>query len=229
VKESIYTIPVNEAFDRQDSDCPFCYLYKKLETDELGLILGASMMESDIRIETNKKGFCGNHFDMMFQMKNRLGLGLMLESHLSTLKDRLKIGGLLTKDIAGKAIENIDALNNSCYVCDRIEFSLSKMMHTAVVLWLREKEFNQKFDKQTMFCLPHYREMLAVAKNEFNKKDYEEFVRIADKLESTYLAALSEDVSWFCKKFDYRYDEEPWKNSRDAVERTIKYLKGVER
>jgi hypothetical protein len=40
-----------------------------------------------------------------------------------------------------------------------------------------------------------------------------------------YLDTLSEDVSWFCKKFDYRYESEPWKNSKDSVERAIKFLR----
>ena len=41
-----------------------------------------------------------------------------------------------------------------------------------------------------------------------------------------YVTSLSEDVSWFCKKFDYRYDEEPWYNSKDSVQRSIKFLTG---
>ena len=77
MKEQIYTIPVNEAFDlgveNKESGCPFCTLYKKLEANELDLILGASMMEPDIRIKTNKAGFCRTHYDMMFVRKNRLG------------------------------------------------------------------------------------------------------------------------------------------------------------
>ena len=56
--EQIYTIPVNEAFEASAADkscgCPFCSLYNKLENDELDLILGASMMEPDVRIKTNK-------------------------------------------------------------------------------------------------------------------------------------------------------------------------------
>ena len=45
--EQIYTIPVNEAFDAADG-CPFCALWRKLEENELDLILGASMMEPDV-------------------------------------------------------------------------------------------------------------------------------------------------------------------------------------
>ena len=79
--EKIYTIPVNEAFEKSEADhscgCPFCTLYRKLENDQLELILGASMMEPDVRIKTNELGFCKTHYDMMFTRKNRLGMALM--------------------------------------------------------------------------------------------------------------------------------------------------------
>ena len=42
-----------------------------------------------------------------------------------------------------------------------------------------------------------------------------------------YIDELTGDVSWFCKKFDYRYDEEPWYNSRDSVQRAVKFLSGA--
>ena len=89
--EQIYTIPVNEAFEASAADascgCPLCTLYRKLEENELELILGASMMEPDVRIQTNREGFCRLHYDMMFVRKNRLGMALTLESHLKELKD----------------------------------------------------------------------------------------------------------------------------------------------
>ena len=50
MEEHIYTIPVNEAFEDESGKCPFCLLYEKLQEDELSLILGASMMEPDVRI-----------------------------------------------------------------------------------------------------------------------------------------------------------------------------------
>ena len=81
--EKIYTIPVNEAFDASAADkscgCPFCALYNGLEKKETDAILGAAMMEPDIRIETNKKGFCRTHYDLMFGYKNRLGLALIFQ------------------------------------------------------------------------------------------------------------------------------------------------------
>lgn len=37
---------------------------------------------------------------------------------------------------------------------------------------------------------------------------------------------MQEDVSWFIKKFDYRFLNEPWKNSQDAVPRGANKLRG---
>ena len=70
--EQIYTIPVNEAFDavaeKSELGCPFCMLYRRLQNDELDIILGASMMEPDTRIKTNKEGFCRRHYGKMLTM-----------------------------------------------------------------------------------------------------------------------------------------------------------------
>jgi hypothetical protein len=87
--ETIYTIPINEAFDTAQNECPLCALKRRLADNELDLILGASMMEPDIRIKTNEQGFCHAHYDKMLGMKNRLGLALMLESHLDEVKKHL--------------------------------------------------------------------------------------------------------------------------------------------
>ncbi len=227
--EQIYTIPVNEAFEASAADkscgCPFCSLYNKLENDELDLILGASMMEPDVRIQTNKEGFCKTHYDMMFVRKNRLGMALTMESHLSELRREIKGGGFLSK--AGeKAINRIGEYNGSCYVCRRIEFNFSHMLETAVYLWAQDGQFREKMKAQPYFCLPHYQALLCVARDRLGKKNFPEFEKLCADIVNTYAEKLEGDVSWFCKKFDYRYDSEPWYDSKDAVERTIKFLRG---
>ena len=228
--EQIYTIPVNEAFEASAADascgCAFCALYRKLEENELELILGASMMEPDVRIKTNEEGFCKTHYDMMFVRKNRLGMALTLESHLDELRRDISDNALSLVMGAGKRGEKrIAALEDSCYVCRRIEFNFSRMIETAVMLWEKDEEFRVKFRAQPMFCLPHYRRLLEVGGKRFRKKELPEFVNAAAKVTETYFDTLREDISWFCKKFDYRYEDEPWYNSRDAVERAMKFLR----
>jgi len=223
MREKIYTIPVNEAFDNNDGKCPFCSLYEKLEEDELGLILGASMMEPDVRIQTNEKGFCGEHFHKLRIRKNRLGLGLILESHLDEVKDKIKTGGFLSRDKSAAPRKNIEELEKSCYICYRIAFNFDNMIHTTAMLYSSEKEFREKFANQKMFCLPHYRRLLEAAAR-LGKPYREDMAADAAKVVGAYLDKLKNDVSWFCKKFDYRYDNEPWYDSKDAIERAITFL-----
>ena len=58
------------------------------------------------------------------------------------------------------------------------------------------------------------------------KKYYGDFYDEAHAIQKKYLTELKGDVSWFCKKFDYRYDQEPWYDSKDAVERAMKFIRG---
>jgi hypothetical protein len=162
----------------------------------------------------------------MFVRKNRLGMALTLESHLDEIRRDITDNALSALTGAGKKAEKrIGELENSCYVCGRIEFNFGHMIETAVYLWEKDPEFRDKLRAQPMFCLPHYRRVLAAAERRMRKKELAEFVEACAKVTETYFDTLREDVSWFCKKFDYRYDEEPWYNSRDAVERAMKFLR----
>ena len=220
--EQIYTIPVNEAFEASAENptcgCPMCALYRKLEENELDLILGASMMEPDVRIKTNRKGFCRTHYDMMFVRKNRLGMALTLESHLKELKDDLSKGllGTIIGRPDARPTKRIGELEGSCYVCERIDFHFQHMAETVVFLFESDEKFVEKMKSQPYFCLPHYRLLLEKASIRLNKKQLPAFCDITRRVVDSYLDTLTDDVSWFCKKFDYRYDAEPWKNSKDS-------------
>ncbi len=222
--EQIYTIPVNEAFEAAAKDagcgCPFCMLYNKLEDNELDLILGASMMEPAVRIRTNKEGFCKIHYDMMLTRKNRLSMALTLESHLAEIAEKLAGG-----TVFGNPAKKIAGLEDTCYVCSRVEFNFKNMTETAVLLWETDEDFRAKFALSPFFCLPHYARLDAAAKNRLGKSDYSAFGKISRGIVKKYADELLSDVSWFCKKFDYRYGDEPWHNSKDAVERAVRFLR----
>ena len=225
--EQIYTIPVNEAFeavgDGKECACPFCVLYKKLQNDEIDIILGASMMEPDIRMRTNELGFCDSHYAMMLKRKRMLGMGLMMESHLAEVEKSLD-GRTVLGNKAQASISDLLKLEESCYVCSRIDKNLSAMIATAVYLYESDEQFLKRFQKVPFFCLPHYRKMLDYASKKMSKKSFRSIHSQAYAINKKYITELQGDVSWFCKKFDYRYDEEPWYNSKDSVQRSIKFL-----
>ena len=60
------------------------------------------------------------------------------------------------------------------------------------------------------------------------KKLQGEFVKVTADRARAYLHTLQNDVSHFCKMFDYRNNtaDADWGNSRDAIERTILWLTG---
>jgi hypothetical protein len=150
-------------------------------------------------------------------------MALTLESHLKELQDDLKDGILGAP--GSKPMKRIGELEGSCYVCKRIQYHFEHMAECVVFLWDADEEFGPKLRAQPYFCLPHYKKLLEYGQKRLNKKKMAQFNAEVSKVVRDYMDTLTEDVSWFCKKFDYRYDAEPWYNSKDAVERSIKFLR----
>ena len=225
MRDDICTIPISEIFEPKDG-CPFCRMRDMLEDRMATYITGAAMMEPDVRIRTNRQGFCHRHFSMMFSARNRLGLALMLESHLEGLKKELTTGNMFSRDIGAKSVERIERLSESCYVCDRIDDKIKKMFTTAAYLFNEERDFRESFGQVRYLCLDHYREYVLAAKRVLDKEGYNDLVRSANEKVTAYLSSLKDDISHFCKKFDYRFDDLPWGESKDSVERSLKFLCG---
>lgn len=220
--DKIYTIPINEAFERADG-CPVCAIYDDMESKELSRILGAAMMEPDVRIETNRKGFCARHYGLMYKEKNRLSLALMLETHLDELRKKAFRG--FSRRFAKDAGPLSDILA-SCYLCERVEGFMDKMYQNLCWLYEHDRGFSLKLKAQPYFCLPHYEALLRAAFRHLSRSAAADFANTVETIEKDYLETLSGDVKWFCKKFDYRFKDEDWKNSKDAVERAIYILSG---
>ena len=230
--ETIYTIPINEAFDAcaesEAPQCPLCRLYNKFEADELDLILGASMMEPDVRIKTNKEGFCRVHYDMMLERKNRLGMALMLQSHLGEIAESFKPSGIssLFSSLGSGLAGRLGNIEKSCYICGRIECSFEKLTENIMYLWESDSVFRKKIQSQKMFCLPHFRILSEQSAQKMSKKTHKEFYSSVMEVTENYFNSVRGDVDHFCRKFDYRFQDEPWGNSKNAVEKSVKFLYG---
>ena len=93
-------------------------------------------------------------------------------------------------------------------------------------LWEREPEFRRLYAAPPVLCLPHSRLLGAAAADNLPKKLQAEFTKQTAVLAQQYLTVLQEDVSHFCRMFDYRNSgsDADWGNSRDAGERAIWFL-----
>ncbi len=226
--EQIYTIPVNEAFEKcaGEGGCPFCVLEDQLDANEIELILGASMMEPDVRKKTNEQGFCRSHYKTMFAASKKLPLALILESHLSEVGGMLSAPGILPAAAGASSAKKLSQVSSSCYVCGRIEYNFSRMLDTAAYLWESDEEFRRKCKKQDGFCVPHAARYLSAAKARMKSKTYADFYKMIYDIEAKHIGGISDKLSRFVKSFDYRYANEPIDDARDAVEKTIELISG---
>ncbi len=228
--EKLYTIPINEAFDDAISgetyDCPFCLLQDMLEKNELEIVLGDSKMEPAIRIETNKKGFCKHHFDKLYEKGYRLGLALILESHIAEVEKKIFDGGTLLDGKGEKEQKKLETLESTCFICDRMNQNFARMMDNMVYLWKTEEDFREKFKNQKYFCLPHYKQMIEYGRAGLDKRDFSDYFKTAREIEKKYISELGNDVSWFCRKFEYQHEADPWYNAKDSVPRALSFLSG---
>jgi hypothetical protein len=224
MKDDICSIPVSEIFEVKDG-CPFCRMHVTFEERFIDFIMGAAMMEPDIRIETNKMGFCSEHYGIMLKKRNRLSIALMLESHLDEVEKNLFQKAPLPIFSSSKA-NRAEKNTKSCFVCNEIDRETKRFTDTFFRLYGKERDFRKLTAEQPLYCLNHYAMLLSKGKTALDKRWYEEFVRDLTQVTNEALKSIKADVSHFCKMFDYRNNEGDFGNSKDAVERAIKFLSG---
>ncbi|SFR93359.1 hypothetical protein SAMN05661086_02570 [Anaeromicropila populeti] len=229
MKEKLYTIPVTDAF-REDSECPLCSMYKQLESNAVEYTMGPSYMEDDVRAETDKKGFCEKHIRMMYKNQNRLGLALMLSTHMDeTIRTIEKLstsqkpasGSFFKKPACSDVKSYIDQLHSTCFICERIESTFQRYLATILYLYKTEDDFKQTFNASKGICTKHYGGLYQLAISSLTGKQLECFLSDLNRIYLSNMKRVREDLEWFKDKFDYRNNDAPWKNSQDALPRTV--------
>lgn len=238
MKEKIYTIPVNEAFENK-SECPLCYLKSKLEKEAVDYALGSAMMEPDYRIISNEKGYCNHHFAMMLPKKEKLSLALVLETHMEEVEKKLELfkadiesikeekKSILKKqkkDGKENIINSLNSIVGSCVICDKLNSTMERFVSVVFYLWEKEEDFRNNLINSKGFCLPHFKELTDGAFKYLPKKKAIEFLEIIYKKENEELKRLREEVHKFTLKFDYRNAGEKWGSEIDAPKRAIEKL-----
>lgn len=239
LKDQIYTIPVTEGFE-EGGECAFCSMRDKLNENGLEFIMGSSYMDDRIRMETNKIGFCKKHYEELFYMKNKLGLALIMYTHikeinenLENMKDTSKAKVRSKRSLFGKEetksklTDYLDNLYDSCYVCNRVEDFFERYMDTFFYMWKRQDKIKELFKNSKGFCIHHYSELIKKGEQKLNSKEYEEFLELLIPIQIENFKRLEDELDWFIKKFDYRFTDEPWKNSKDSIDRGLTKLSGA--
>lgn len=239
MREQIDTIPVNEAFEAQD-ECPFCHLQRRAEQSTLRYVAGpgASYMEPDVRGATDRAGFCTEHMKKLYDYGNSLGAALMLQTYYAGLLEEFQIEtdhfempgkrSLFAKKQPAKEdsyARRIQSRVHSCFICDRIDYHMERYFNTFFHL-VKDSEFRRRMENSKGFCMRHFAQLLQQAENSLPNAQREWFYPTVFRLMGDNLVRVKEDLDWFIAKFDYRNASADWKNSKDALSRTMQKLQG---
>ncbi|MBR3978293.1 MAG: hypothetical protein IKJ94_01555 [Oscillospiraceae bacterium] len=237
MKEHIDTIPVTDAFSKDD-ECPFCYLERQAEQRAIRYIAGpeASYMEPDVRAVTDAQGFCRHHYKALYDYGNALGNALMMQTYYVGLQKEFQaqLGSFELPDKKGLFAKKHPSLpitqwakekESTCFLCSRLEYNMRRYYATFFHL-LKEPEFRQSVENSKGFCMHHFRQLMEMAEEYLPNNQISWFYPTVLALMENSLARVQTDIDWFIEKFDYRNADAPWKNSMDAVPRGMQKLKG---
>lgn len=219
MREDICTIPIHDVF-LPKTGCPICTMRDMLEERMSVYITGAAMMEPDVRTETNRLGFCREHFNQILSKGSRLSVALILESLLAEVHAETFPEGKVS---VKKILTSIRARACSCFVCENIEQNMKRMIRNMIQMWQNDPDFRSLYQAQPYLCYSHYGMILDAAQN-MPKKNFLPFSAETARLSRKHLEQLQHDVTHFCRMYDYRNKDADWGNSKDAIERTIHYL-----
>ncbi len=233
MKENIYTIPINQAFG-SDTECPLCSFLKKEEHGKINYTLGASMMEPDVRINSNENGYCRRHAKMMCDHGNRLSHALILETRLGYLSEVIdnfqtsvqknkKKSKFLKKTSAdflnSPEYKTLKYTSSSCVICKKLDEIMEIFISNLFYMYKNDDEFKEKFFSAKGFCMEHFEALITNSTKYLTGEESESFLNRICTVQKENIDRLCEEVNWFTKKFDYRYKDDDWKNSKDSVER----------
>lgn len=222
MRESLLTIPINEVFEPREG-CPICAMRNTVEQHISEYIMGAAMMEPDVRLETNRLGFCREHYNILLKQNNRLSLALMLNTHLATRRAEMFEGRGGLRRYSKKSPPE----EQTCFVCSKVNWGIDHMLSTLYNMW-SDADFRKLYSQQEYICLPHYDLLMLGAVKHLKKDDLKTFAEATDKLAGEYMKQLNEDVQQFCDSFDYRnaakLHSEEMEHVRSSIERAIEFI-----
>lgn len=240
MKEKLYTIPVNEAFEADD-ECPFCHLERQAERSALRFVAGpgASYMEPDVRAATDGAGFCRVHMKKLYDYGNALGAALMLQTYYAGLLEEFHEDAAGAKPPEKRELfqkkqppredgwwQRLESRVDSCYICDKIEYNMERYYATFFAL-VKDPEFREKVERSKGFCLGHFARLLKLSEEQLPQGQREWFYGKVIPLMEENLVRVKEDLDWLIAKYDYRNAGADWKNSRDALQRAMQKLEGI--
>ena len=102
---------------------------------------------------------------------------------------------------------------------------MQRYLYTLVYLWKTDSRFKEKFTESNGLCIPHAADLIEAAAGQLGAGEHGEFTEACFALLINPLTEDEKDLHWFTQKFDYKNQNMPWGNSKNALERTVNRLR----
>ena len=248
----IDTIPLWDAY-HAGGECPLCSMFLRLQNKYVQQELGDAFMLPEHRVLTNEKGFCKEHFAMMYQVPHRLGLALITHTHTQARYDALfaqmeKLQQLALEEeqknpavraisvnakradlgtAMEKLVQTIHRQDTTCVICDKLTDTMERYYETMYHMFVHEAEFKEVFLASQGLCLNHFAQVLTTVRGQIGGKHKAEFIRALCTLMQQNLPRVQTDLYDFTQMFDYKNAAEPRRPEiQDAVARALNKIKG---
>ena len=238
MKQKIYDIPIWETYEEHITECALCDIEKNLEKSFMDILFDDMLMTPFFAKQLQEFSFCSHHYEGLYRYKDKLGLAIIVNNFLQCEKESLekykkqdnltKKSGILKGLIKSREVKQCDNIQipKDCYLCKKIDENMPDYIEVLIMLWRKEQLFRELYSKSKGHCKKHFNMLFSFSGNYLsgdNEKTFKE-ITLAMQVENT--DRLINELDWFISKYDYRFQNEPWKNSKDALPRCIKKLEG---
>lgn len=186
-----------------DACCPICGLLEKFEFNlmaNLQWTIGVTG-NSQVRQIIEEQGFCNHHFYMLFRMSN--------PQHLSKFLIRY------VDDFIESKLALPELWHRNCTVCCQINEKTLALIETFSQLYQSDASFRKKFHDNSLLCLPHLQQILAMEMDPELKND---LLRHHQNVLNSFRATMSTFIN---KRYTEAATEE-----RESPLRTIQLMVG---
>lgn len=210
-------IPLYEAFEKYEDRCPICKIIEQEEKVYCERLLEDEILKDpEMYIKIGQTNFCRYHLELLNNSYDKLGLAIALKANISHKLQQIEE---MSKTLKKKRRRKIE--KEKCLVCKYLRERDAYHVHILLDILESDKDSVEKHSKGfSNLCFHHLDVLIGLAKNIAPQID-----KIIELNKSTIEKNIN-DLEWFITKFDYRFHDEPWYDSKDSIERALKLLGG---
>ncbi len=229
MKIQLETIPVWDAL-KKDDECFICALMKEAERDGIKYYLSSAIMTPEIRVETNKYGFCTKHFSALAEENKAQSLGLVMDTYYEENKKCFypALDSVISANKVRNAEKGFSNLfkayedrKKGCLICSRMNERLVRYAYTVAALYKDDSDFNKALKESKGFCIHHTKVLFEIAKEALKGDDLLDYYQTLASLLKRNLDRVQADDYYLTQKYKSENKDKPWNGCEDAAKRAV--------